>query len=115
MKFIFTALVLFSMSTSSFAMFSNDMLGEAISCHNGSGFDVTISKNRAAIIVFHDGVKTVYNVVNSKHPASDGDTFITYVGINGSGSNSQKATLSFDDMGDNLVLGGKTLLLLECR
>jgi hypothetical protein len=115
MKSIISALILLTISSSTFAMFSNDILGEAISCHNGSGFNVTISKNRAAIIVFHDGVKTVYNVVNSKRPASDGDTFITYVGINGSGLSSKKATLSFDDMGDNLVLDGQTLLLLNCR
>jgi hypothetical protein len=105
-----TVLAAFAPS-SSFAMFSDDMGGAAVTCGNGADIQVTITADRRKMVVLNDNSKTTYVVVNVKKPASDGDTFITYVGLSSAGS---KAKLSFDDQGNVLNLDGTAISINEC-
>jgi hypothetical protein len=90
------------------ADYNDDVVGQQVSC-KARNLLVVASKNRKALIVERDGVKTVYNTVNLDKLATDGDTYVSYVALNGQGSKADKAILTFDDRGDTLELNGETI------
>lgn len=103
-------------STTSFAMFSDDELGAIVTCapNNSTNFRVSITADRRKIVLSNDQLKKIFNVVNFAKPASDGDTYITYVGLLGYGATATKVKMTFNDRGNTFDLNGKTIAIDNC-
>jgi hypothetical protein len=94
-------------SVSAHADFNTDGISGQVTC-TGNGLVVTINANRTLFRVVEQGRSEVFTITGRD---SDGDTEVTRTGAFRFGATVVTATLSFDDRGDSLELGGRTFAL----
>lgn len=115
-----TTVLFFSMLVTSLAhaSYNSNKEGMAVRC-TSSQLSVSLNKARSEITVIKymdmDKVRSEKYLIPSYGKDSDGDTFVTYLGIPSSKNSGISVELSFDDQGDTLTYRDENPIQLKCK